>query len=291
MENLMLNEIEILSFNRIALAHNLSVDDYSFELKNKGYGVYGTTPENGGILEVGFVEKNPIMISNSKTSFLAEEQSVFIIPPDTDFTVKTLESGIHRHTTVEFLICYKAASQETNPFKKLSFPYVFHAGRENEEIIELIRKITRKKLSKLSQTYFEECELFMRLMHLISDRVYLSSSGENVTPGNRLLCKQAKIYISANIQKHLFVSEIADSLGISKNYLTNIFSKSEGMTLVEYMNRLKLSQMIDLSIKYDYTLSEAGERVGLFDVNYISRIFKKYYNMTFSEYKRTHRIG
>ena len=38
---------------------------------------------------------------------------------------------------------------------------------------------------------------------------------------------------------------------------------------------------------YDYTVSEAGLQVGYNDANYISRIFKRYYGMTVTEYKRS----
>ena len=39
--------------------------------------------------------------------------------------------------------------------------------------------------------------------------------------------------------------------------------------------------------RYGYTLAQAGRHVGLTDVNYISRIFKRYYGMTVTEYKRS----
>ena len=45
--------------------------------------------------------------------------------------------------------------------------------------------------------------------------------------------------------------------------------------------------MMELIRRYNYTLAEAGEHVGYSDVNYISRIFKRYYGMTVTEYKRS----
>jgi AraC-like DNA-binding protein len=66
-----------------------------------------------------------------------------------------------------------------------------------------------------------------------------------------------------------------------------VFSSSEGMSLVEYINRPKLSYMMELIRRYEYTLAEAGEHVGFTDVNYISRIFKRYYGITVTEYKQS----
>ena len=38
------------------------------------------------------------------------------------------------------------------------------------------------------------------------------------------------------------------------------------------------------------SLAQAGKHVGLTDVNYISRIFKRYYGMTVTEYKRSNQL-
>ena len=56
---------------------------------------------------------------------------------------------------------------------------------------------------------------------------------------------------------------------------------------MEYINRSKLSYMMILIRRYGYTLAQAGKHVGFTDVNYISRIFKRYYGMTVTEYKRS----
>lgn len=56
-------QIEILSFDRVAFAHSLAAAGYSYSLDNQGYSIYGDTPENGGVLEIGFVEENPLLLT------------------------------------------------------------------------------------------------------------------------------------------------------------------------------------------------------------------------------------
>ena len=90
-----------------------------------------------------------------------------------------------------------------------------------------------------------------------------------------------------NIDKKLTVKEIAEYVGVSRNYLTNLFTANEGVSLIEYVNRRKLAYMVELIRRYGYTLQQAGLHVGFTDVNYISRIFRQYYGMTFVEFKRT----
>ena len=58
--------IRSLSFDRVAFAHSLAAENYRYELDAQGYSIYGPTPEKGGVLEVGFVEQNPILLKNGE---------------------------------------------------------------------------------------------------------------------------------------------------------------------------------------------------------------------------------
>lgn len=283
-------ELTILNFDRIAMAHSLIADEYSYQLHNQGYGIYGKTPADGGILEIGFVEQNPVVLKSDLGELVIEENGIFIIPPQCSFSVSTKEPGLHRHTSAEFLIrCRTAPAEQFAPpvGKKAVLPLYIPPSPDNSEICALIRSIACDKTAQLERSYFQECSDFMLLIHKICERMQNAGRSDTISPGNRRHCARAKAYISQNINRRLSVAEVAGAVGVSKNYLTNVFSSSEGIPLTEYINRSKLSYMIMLIRRYGYTLAQAGKHVGLTDVNYISRIFKRYYGMTVTEYKRS----
>lgn len=285
-----LTELEILAFDRIALAHSLVSNNYNYQLNNEGYGIYGKAPANGGILEIGFVEQNPVLLSGTQGEFLIEENGIFIIPPGCSFSVAVQNEGLHRHTCVEFLV--RCRCRQTNTLtppngKQVTLPLYISPSAENSEIIALIRNIVCANIAQPDRSYFEECADFMLLIHKLWERVRSEDGTGAVSPGNRRHCARAKAYISQNIDRKLTVSDVANAVGVSKNYLTNVFSSSEGLPLMEYINRSKLSYMLLLIRRYGYTLQQAGSQVGFEDVNYISRIFKRYYGMTVTEYKRS----
>lgn len=275
--------LSFLAFDRIAFAHDLTETDYKYATENKGYGIYGNTPENGGVLEVGFVEETPLVLTINGTEILYPEDSIFIIPPNTPFSVRTEGNGVHRHNSAEFLISARPAG-EGEDGHLLELPLILKPSADNSEIISIIKRIADAKIANLHQTYFEECELFMRLIRRLSDRANDSRGEKGGTPANRYLCKRVKTYISGHLSEQIRVGDIAASIGVSKNYLTTVFSKTEGMPLTEYINKLRLAHLTDLVRKYGYSLSEAGEQVGFSDANYLSRIFKKYTGMTFTEF-------
>lgn len=283
-------QLDILNFDRIAFAHSLVDNNYSFQQQNKGYGIYGKTPENGGVLEIGFIEQNPLVITYAFGSFLAEENSIFIVPPQCSFTAVAQNPGMHRHTSAEFLLsCRTKMVESCDPpsGRTLTLPLLIPPDQENREVFTLIRSIACAKTAGPKRSYFEECADFMQLLHKLNQRVRASREKDPVSPGNRRHCDRAKAFVAQNISRPLSISEVANAIGVSKNYLTNVFSSGEGIPLLEYINRRKLAYMMELIRRYGYTLAEAGSHVGYTDVNYISRIFKRYYGMTITEYKRS----
>lgn len=289
MQPLVFVELNDVSFERIAFAHNLIADNYSYHSD-------GDTVDNCQVLEIGFVEETPVVCTGNAGEIVFEENGIFIIPPGYAFSVAAKDpQKIHRHTSAEFLI--RCDSRFTDTFaqpagKSLTLPLYIAPSPENSEIIALIRNIACTQTAQLQRSYFEECADFMNLLHKISERAQQSlCTADTATPGNRRHCVRAKAYISENIDKRLTVSDVATAVGVSKNYLTNVFSATEGMPLMEYINRSKLSYMMLLIRRYGYTLAQAGKHVGFSDVNYISRIFKRYYGMTVTEYKRSQERG
>lgn len=289
-ETSLYTQLDILAFERIAWAHTLVSDNYSYILDNQGYGIYGNAPDNGGILEIGFVEQNPVILRSGSEEYLIEENGIFILPPGCSFSVTAKNPGLHRHTCAEFLVRCHTEQVSTCPpptGKRVTLPLYIPPSPDNNEIFALIRSITQAKTAQLERSFFEECADFMLLIHKLSDRIRSDEADDTVSPGNRRHCARAKAYISENIGRKLAVSDIAEAIGVSKNYLTNVFSSSEGIPLMEYINRSKLSYMMVLIRRYGYTLAQAGRHVGITDVNYISRMFKRYYGMTVTEYKRS----
>jgi len=280
--------LDILSFDRVAFAHSLSATNYKYALKNQGYSIYGETPENGGVLEIGFVEENPLYLTTCLGEVFIPENCIFVIPPHCSFSVRAQTEGIHRHTTAEFLIrcrCYPTDNFRPSKGQTVTLPLVIKPSPDSGEVFQLIRNIVCAKNAQLTRSYFEECASFMMLIHKLCILAQNVDSSI-VSPSNQRYCDLAKAYISENIHRRVTIGEIAEAVGVSKNYLTNLFSKNEGLSPIEYVNRRKLLYMVELIRRYGYTLAEAGEHVGYLDVNYISRIFKRYYGVTVTEYKQ-----
>lgn len=273
-------KIDIKSFVKIAYAHEHTANDYKYVLETQDFPPIHKE-YNTGVMEIGTVKVNPIIFrSDDGQTYTANEGDIFIIPPKSRYEIRTRDKGIHRHITTEAIIEYTEASDTPTT---VSLPLIIP---QNERIGDILKKIVSKSASLHQSSYFEECSDYMKLLSYIKKYTEKSSDDHTTPPSWIQYCTVAEKYAMENISRHIMVEEIADHIGISKNYLTNIFTKYKGMPITEYINRMKLNHMLELMLRFGYSARKAGEYVGLDNVNYISRIFKKYYGVTLKEYFR-----
>ena len=291
-------EMVFMQFHRIVHCHSMSQTDYRFSLSSYGFGCYGTGTQFGGVFEIGFVEENPLVFDllDQGRQLTIDEGNIYIIPPNHRVDVRALNPGEHKHSSVEFLIdcttrCLDQDKLSPKDCERIRgqtaiLPYIIPSAKESDGLTALIRQLVRDQMLMIEKNYFEECQAFMQILNAVNALMRQSATVAAVPPSHRRYCQKAKEYISQHIDQRIALDDIAEYIGINKNYLTNIFSACEQMHISEYINRIKLNHMIELIFKYNYSIKHAGEAVGFYDVNYISRIFKKYHGITISEYRR-----
>lgn len=92
-------------------------------------------------------------------------------------------------------------------------------------------------------------------------------------------------YICANYTMSITLNELAEHTYVSTYYLSRMFKKELGKNFVEYLNEIRIEKAKELLKDNKYKTYEVAELVGIQDPHYFSKIFKKYVNMTPTEYK------
>jgi YesN/AraC family two-component response regulator len=72
---------------------------------------------------------------------------------------------------------------------------------------------------------------------------------------------------------------------ISAAYLSTLFKKETGVTLTDYVNKRRVDYAIFLLNTTQLQIQTIAGYCGVTDVNYFTRIFKKYHGMTPLKYK------
>ncbi len=87
-------------------------------------------------------------------------------------------------------------------------------------------------------------------------------------------------------RKHNWSTVLAEEMHYEYNYLSNLFSSVEGITLEQYIIRQKIEKAKELLFYDELNLSEIASRLGYSSVAHLSAQFKKVTGMTPSELKK-----
>lgn len=92
-------------------------------------------------------------------------------------------------------------------------------------------------------------------------------------------------WIRANCQQPVSIQDIAIQFGYNPNYLSALFKKHTGFSLIQYLNKTRIEVSKNLLANNLITIKEAAYSSGFSDEKYYMKMFKKYEGITPSQYK------
>lgn len=104
------------------------------------------------------------------------------------------------------------------------------------------------------------------------------------------LVQRAVEYLSQNIFSRIRIPEMCAYLNCSKTTLSVAFKAYTNMTIIQYVNKLKIEKAKDIIRSQDLNLSQISELLNFCSVNYFSNSFKTYTGMYPSEYARSIKV-
>ena len=93
-------------------------------------------------------------------------------------------------------------------------------------------------------------------------------------------------YIETNIHRKLSLKMIADYLHMNESTLSRMFKNETGVNVNYYINERKMKKAMELLSRQDSMIKDVALAVGIEDQLYFNKVFKKYYNISPSEFKK-----
>lgn len=93
-------------------------------------------------------------------------------------------------------------------------------------------------------------------------------------------------YLEDHVDENISLEEAAGWCALGKSQFCILFKKAAGDTFVNYFNGLKMKKAFALLGSSNIQVQEAASRIGIHDISYFSRLFKKYYNMSPSDVRK-----
>lgn len=94
------------------------------------------------------------------------------------------------------------------------------------------------------------------------------------------------LYISQNYNRISKIEEIAEEFFMSKYYLCHVFKEATGLTLIQYLNNIKIQHACNLLVNSNLSILEIGNVCGFNSSMYFCKIFKQALSVTPSEFRK-----
>ncbi len=102
-----------------------------------------------------------------------------------------------------------------------------------------------------------------------------------------LLIQKVITRIETDLTADQSLNAHAQILNVSPSYLSTLFRKETGLTLTEYVNRKRIEYGVLLLNTTNMQIQTIALHCGISDINYFTRIFKKYIGKTPKEYRNS----
>jgi AraC family transcriptional regulator len=115
-------------------------------------------------------------------------------------------------------------------------------------------------------------------IHLIRQYSVKNQSVRDPNGLSKSKLQQAISYINEHLTEDLSLKDIANVVGISPFYFTNLFKQSTGMTAYQYVIYHRIERAKQLLRDRELSIAEVSERVGFRSQSHFSNIFRKHTN-------------
>lgn len=173
--------------------------------------------------------------------------------------------------------------------------------------IQDVKGIFEELIVTLSRVVYEETKdskMFLDMRHRYKNKISNSTdynalqeiisefSKESISILNSMLLNgryelinKINLYIKNNFHQHLTLNHLAEIFFISPNYLSTIFNEKNGMSLKDYINKLRIKKAKQYLEETDMKISEISKMVGYSQLSYFGSIFNKLEGCTPNEFR------
>lgn len=253
----------LLSLPQLWFAHTYRAESYRAQL-----------PKRDGMIEITAVTAGCLELCQNGERYRAERGDILVNFRETDLLVNA--DAPHTHHTVAFRMEREACEVGDIP----RFSTRIRAQGRFDVCLHLIDEII-----DCSTLYAEDrmrsTGLFLQLLSELGRIQSLEHAA--CTPGEAHYVARAKRYVGDHIREPIQQKEIAAFLGISPEYLCAVFKKCERVSLLRFINGVKLAGVCAMMENNGATLAQASRHYGYSDPNYVSRLYKKYYQKSITQ--------
>lgn len=147
---------------------------------------------------------------------------------------------------------------------------------EMSQVETLLRSMAKEQEQKeVNIEYAKSAYLQLVLVFLSRVQNNRRSRIDHYSHQKKDMIFDALVYIEEHLEEKIDFSVLAEKSFMSSVYFRSIFKDVTGLTPVEYLNRMRIVKSLEYLERDKCSIADAAAKVGIYDSNYFSRMFKK----------------
>lgn len=158
---------------------------------------------------------------------------------------------------------------------------------------EIIRHgVSRKYLHPIYNKYYKkilESSHIETLQKIELDmaKAYMNLLISDIEVKDNFVVNKILQQIHINLESHITLEDIANTLNITPQYAASCFKKHMGISLMKYMKKSKIERSKVLLTTTTKSILEIGLTLGFYDQSHFSRTFKSFEGISPSKFRNT----
>lgn len=215
------------------------------------------------------------------------KNDLVLVPPDIPhhWTFDKIEDEIES-ITVQFSTGWLTEISRIIPESVYIIDFILHINNPIQILGSTSDEIRILLLRMIVQSDFE------KVISLFSIFLLIAKSDEKTVVGRKIdavskRIEKIKTYIDCNYNHNLSIDDIAGYVGMNRSSLCIFFRKHTGHTIVDAINKRRLSVACNLLRNGGMTIREVCYMSGFNDYPYFCRLFKKKFLITPKKYQQS----
>lgn len=262
-----------------------------------------TTTQNEQLIELCYVDRGDYICQSADGTLICEQGHLYPmifsqkyeIYTESDKPVRMYSICLEGAFSVNLVDSEKLSEEDTRCLMKnllsgnrFLLPKEGVSSNQFDWILPYVKKIVScyagERIGEETRALTLILELLSKITKTSMDEVAFDAK---VFPTSAVAYSEMVVsYIIKNYRKKISVLEIADEFGLTPNYLHSIFKQVKGTTIIDYLTNYRMNIAKTYIERFGLKAYEAAEMVGIDDPAYFSRVFKKLYGKSVSEFKR-----
>lgn len=230
------------------------------------------------------VDSISVVVNNSSVLMLGNELPHGVVSISDDAIVTVIHVQYNVFSWIRDIVDME---NSFNFIGNSRFGYIYSSRSLNKKLISLSHKIIKSNGFKRISIFFE----ILSFLQNDDSRRRIVLAENSIDPKNRV-AKQTSVervinYLYKNFDQELNLSLLSQIVNMNISSLCRAFKKKSGVTITNFINRLRIEKACQLLINTEMSISEIAFYVGYNSFSHFSSQFMRIVRQSPSDYRKT----